>query len=238
MIRAMRYSLMALDILLLVCGLIMLISGSVIQARISANQVAHSIGTFSANSACIISIVFGIIMLFVSALGLYATVYDRQRVLVIYCAVMVLIFVVLFVTGVSGLAVKNSSAFNDKVEKIVKPMFTAITTMQQERDFYQEHFQCCGWNSFDDYSTENSTIMAPRSCCKLANVIQCHNETTIEQAKRELFRDGCEHKFFEIFREVFSVTCSILVTISLINLASIVLSLVMSHKIRTGYQYP
>ena len=229
--RCIKYTLIAVDLIILLSGIIMLIAGSVVQAQINSQKLSFSIGGFSLQAGSIICIIFGILIFIFSFMGLFASIKDSHRFLVLYSVVMSLILLIQFITGVTGLGVKNSSMFNNYVEDVFKKDFILNTTLPIERDFYQEKFKCCGWNGFEDYLI-NGTLQAPKSCC--FDQLNC---TENESDKKKIFSGSCGGKLIEALQVTINVACGILVTFSVFNFISILFSALLARQIRSGYQY-
>ena len=164
-------------------------------------------------------------------MGIYAAIKDNHLVLVVFGVFMSLIFLIQLITGITGLSVKNSSNYNTYVDNVFAKEFKHTTPLHEERDFYQKHFSCCGWQSPEDYRNSTTTeLEAPTSCC--ANMKTC-DSSKIEN----LFKVGCNVKLYDASRFVIETACTILVIFAFFNLVSIVLSFVLSRQIRVGYQY-
>jgi hypothetical protein len=162
--------------------------------------------------------------------GLYATLKDNYAFLFGYSGFMSIIFLVQFVTGVVALGVKDSSKFPDYVTHAFEPEFKVNSTNEAERDFYQEKFDCCGWNGPTDYYF-NDVLSAPLSCCKIKND-ECKGD------KLNLLKTTtCNYKLMDASRGVIGVVGGVLLSFSIINFFSILLSVFMARKIRSGYQY-
>ena len=155
-------------------------------------------------------------------LGIFATSKDSHTLLVLYGSMMSLIFLIQLITGAVGLSVRNSSNFNKYVENVFKDQFNTEENRTEERDFYQRQFQCCGWQSPLEYNVTK----IPDSCC-------ANKPCTTQNS----FGDGCRLKLTDASRFVIETACSILVTFSLFNLISIILSFILARQIRNGYQY-
>ena len=143
---------------------------------------------------------------------------------------MSIIFLIQLITGIIGLSVRNSANFNTYVENVFKHEFVMDSTTPGERDFYQRNFACCGWQSLSDYMNSTTNVLnAPKSCCAK---IGCDTSK-----REELFQNGCNLKLIDASRLVIETACSILVTFSLINLISIIVSFVLARQIKNGYNY-
>ena len=249
--KVVKYSLLTLNVLIFCSGLIMLIAGSIVQHKINRESLSRTIGGYSTQSGSIICILFGIFIVLLAVLGIYSTVKDHFRFLIGYGVILSLVFVVQIVTGVTGLTVKNSAKFNDYVENVFAKEFrlNATAVQQVERDKFQTLFQCCGWQSVNDYRYLNETIIAPKSCC-------IRKPETIKQAKKnkkavrqvqvakcdtsnpdDLYKKSCNMKITDATRHIIEVACAILVIFAVLNLSSISLSFLLSKQIKSGYQY-
>ena len=147
---------------------------------------------------------------------------------------MSIVFIIQFITGIVGLSVKNDGSFPANVASIFKPSFAPNKEIF-ETNFFQQHFKCCGWNSYTDYSNGGvNNYSIPTSCCSASNC----TEATINQNPSQLvFAIGCQDILVQTFSKVIEGACGILVAMSLINLISILLSIVLARYIKSGYQF-
>ena len=248
--KILKYALLTVDVIILLSGLIMLIAGSgtttrmfnlinlpllivfifkVGQGTINNDKLSHTIGGYSTQAGTIICILFGLAIMGFGVVGIFATTKDNHALLVFYGSVMSLIFLIQIITGITGLSVRNSANFNSYVDNVFAAEFKINSTMSTERDFYQENFKCCGWKSFNDYLSNEDKLQIPSSCCI--------DKTCDTTTGKNVFSNGCNVKLYDASRFVIETACSILVTFSLINLVSIILSFILSRQIRIGYQY-
>lgn len=234
--KAIKYSLIVINVIIFISGLVMLIGGSVVQGQINSQNLSRTIGGYSTQAGSIICIIFGLFVLMFSVLGLYATIKDHYRFLFIYTGFMSFIFVIQFITGVVGLSVKNSSKFNDYVSQVLKDDFKAnITeTRAQERDEFQRVFECCGWQKYDDYRLDDNTWHVPKSCCLDKSEDKCKEN---DETGKMYYGRGCNLVITDVFRRVIESACAILLVFSFVNLVSIILSIMLGRNIKNGYQY-
>jgi len=233
--RMLKFALITTDAIIFLSGLIMLIGGSVVQAQINRDQLAHKVGGYSTQAGSIICILFGITVLLMSLFGLYATFKDHHRFLIVYCIIMGLVFLIQFITGIVGLSVKNSEDFNANVAHIVEPLFE-FAHNNSETNFYQKHFKCCGWDNYSSFIDGGDSILkVPASCCKEPST--CDPSTITATEENLLWGTGCKAILLVQFRKVIEGACGILVSMSIITLISIALSIILARQIKTGYQY-
>jgi len=233
--KAIKYGLIAINVIILLSGLIMLISGSVVQGQINSQFMSKTINGYSTQAGSIICIIFGILIMLMSSFGLYSTVKDQHRFLFLYSGIMSLVFIIQFITGVTGLGVKNSSKFDTYVKDEMEHVFNTSSNLNKitidERDKLQEMFKCCGWSNFKDYKSE-----VPSSCCIDKSTEKC-TANDIDNHLKNYREDGCATKITFAFSMIIETACGILVTFSLFNLISIVLSILLARSIKSGYQY-
>jgi hypothetical protein len=248
--KVVKYSLLTLNVLIFCSGLIMLVAGSIVQHKINRESLSRTVGGYSTQSGSIICILFGIFIILLALLGIYSTLKDHFRFLIGYGIILSVVFVVQIVTGVTGLTVKNSSKFNDYVENVFAGEFKLNVTKvrEAERDKFQSLFQCCGWQSINDYRYPNNTIIAPKSCCVRKPEVKAKKNKKAAIQKRQaatcdtsnpadLYKKSCNMKITDATRHVIEVACTILVVFAVLNLSSISLSFLLSKQIKSGYQY-
>ena len=232
-----KRTLVALNVIIFVSGLIMLIAGSAVQSQINERNLSRTIAGYSTSSGSLVCIVFGLAILVLSVIGLYATLKDSPSILVGYSVFLFLVFLIQMFTGIAGLSVKASSKFSTFVEQAFVADFSWNVTSAQrrQRDEFQRNFECCGWKGArDSYMLPNNTLDAPSSCCSgtLPRDPPCDPSNA-----SELFKDSCNIKLIDVSRSIIDAMCSILVTFSILNVVSVVASCVMARMIRISYQY-
>jgi hypothetical protein len=146
---------------------------------------------------------------------------------------MSLVFVIQFITGIVGLSVKNDGSYPANVANALEPSFARKNDTPATTNFYQRHFKCCGWNNYKDY-IKNSVII-PESCCKIANCNIIAANGTVNESL--INTDGCKDNLVTTIKQVIEGACGILVTMSIFNLISISLSILLARQIKSGYQY-
>lgn len=168
-IKSAKYALLLLNIIVCLSGLVMLITGSVVQGEINANKMSRTIGGYSTSAGriysisflfvlylfiyihvlsklfklqgSVICIIFGIAVLLLGGFGFYSTLKDRYAFLYAYAIIMFIAFLVQFITGVVALAVKGSSNFDKYVANVLEPELSYNSTSPEERDLYQKSFK-------------------------------------------------------------------------------------------------
>lgn len=233
--KAVKYTLIAINMVIFLSGLVMLIGGSIVQSQINQQNLAHTIDGYSTQAGSVICIIFGIVVLLMSLFGLFSTIKDHYRFLFFFSAFMSFVFVIQFITGAVGLGVKNSGKFNDYISDLLKNDFNINSTLTQrkEGDEFQAQFKCCAWTSFrDDYIDANGTLNVPKSCC--INQASC---TTADSTGHQYYDKSCNLPIIDAFRSIIGTACTILLLFSFVNLAGIVLSIILGRSIKTGYQY-
>ena len=228
MTKFIKYSLIVIDVIIFLSGLIMTISGCVIQAQNNSELLIKSIGVYSMQSGSIICIIFGLIIVTLSIFSIFSGFKDHYRFLNYFAIALFVIFVIQFITGVTGLSVRNSSDFDSMLEEIFALEMKINSTNIKERDPYQVIFQCCGWKDVNDYRLTNGTLEAPKSCCKNQTICNTSNSS-------ELFTVSCESKIKSAFQAFIQVACAILYAAFFIFF-SILLSCFLSQQVKVGYQ--
>lgn len=238
--KCLRYSLIFLQVLAFIFGLIMVIAGSVIQSKITTNSLARTVGGYSLTAGAVICIIFGLFVLAMSLFGLYATINDHHRFLVIYAGFMSVVFVIQFITGITGLSVYHSAKFNTYIEDVFEAEFKPNATVaDNESNNYQSNLHCCGWEDFNSWkvnTTGSAFFDIPKSCCK--NETDCDLTNPDEATwKSKIYSVGCKSKIMPLVKDIIEVVCGILVAFSVFNFIGIITSVVISNKLRTGYQF-
>jgi hypothetical protein len=148
---------------------------------------------------------------------------------------MSLVFVIQFITGIVGLSVKNDGSYPTNVAEMFEPSFAKKNDTPATTNFYQSHFKCCGWNDYKDYI--NNKVIIPNSCCKIANCNITAVNANITNNESLINTKGCKDDLVTTIKQVIEGACGILVTMSIFNLMSISLSILLARQIKSGYRY-
>lgn len=168
--------------------------------------------------------------------GLYAAIKDHQRFLIFYSGVMSIVFLIQFITGIVGLSVKNDPKYSQYVAEALQKSFAPVPSAIGK--FYEKKFECCGYKSFEDYK-QAGNYSVPPSCCKTSgcDIANINGNLPNATSKDLIFEVGCKASLENNIRKVIEGACGILVTMSIFNLISIVLSVTLSRQIKDGYQF-
>lgn len=100
----------------------------------------------------------GIIMISLSILAVFLIKpYEKPLLVVIYSAVLFVIFLLFFLLGVIGLAMNGNGEFSDQIKDNMNYVGSRYDFTNQYRhetrkmDWAQQKFKCCGINSFADW---------------------------------------------------------------------------------------
>jgi len=230
----MKYALMGLHVIALIFGLIMLIAGSVTQSRIDNQQMARTVGGYSTQAGSIICIIFGLVVIVMSFFGMWATMKNNRRALIFYIVVMCIVFVIQFITGVTGLSTMHSTKFHNTVEDMFKAQFNVNTTNSTlESDFYQEKLHCCGWASWKDWEDlSKEDLGVPKTC--FMDESKYKNSTNADTIAANVWQTGCHEKLISAVETIIEVACGVLVAFSLFNFVGIVMAAMWAKKLHAG----
>jgi hypothetical protein len=253
--RTIKYALLFVNACVFVTGLVMLISGSIVQHKINTENLSRTIGGYATSSGSIICIVVGILVLGLGSLGIVASLRDDFKFMLVFGAGMTLICLLQLIAGVVGLSIKNSANFNQYVANVFDKEFKTNSTQKAERDQLQRLFMCCGWQSYHDYGVRsNYKELIPYSCCrhpskeiktKAFDKITKKVVYTLKQEAgkcdvanvTQIFTAGCNMKLTDATRTVIASSCTILVIFSLFSALSVVLTVLLAKNLRTSQGY-
>ncbi|CAF0794650.1 unnamed protein product [Brachionus calyciflorus] len=218
-LKALKYSVMALNVLIFLCGIALLTISSSIQKQINTTRLADTIGGYSMPAGSILAIIISILFLILGIAGIYAAFKERYKFLIAYSASMAFIFLIQIITGSIAVSVRNNPKFPQMIRDKYMSDFSANSTNEAKRDHLQEYFKCCGWNSINDYITLDTLIKVPTSCCKDKTTCNVNDLTN-------LFDIPCKDPIILYVRHYIETIGISLIVFGCVNFATIVVTAV------------
>jgi hypothetical protein len=214
---------------------------------------------FSVQAASIAFIVIGSALILFSILGVLVTRLDQRALVGVHIIGLLLAFVALTVLGVWGLLITyNGTLEATTKEEIINSMenFHDLNTESvefREVEWLQKRFQCCGFNSSDEWSSRNFTdsvdiplndklIMdfksrnqslyaVPDSCC-----VEFHRTCGAQYPLIEKIQQrGCFEPFYGFLSKDMKIICGIACALALLSLISIAFLTFVCLSLRGDY---
>ncbi|MBN3291930.1 CD63 protein, partial [Polypterus senegalus] len=145
-----------------ICGLILIIIGIVVQVQLNKTLV---ISNAASSGAPVVLIVIGGVIFLVSFFGCCGAWKENHCMITMFAILLTLVFIVEIAAVIAGYV------FKDKVKPVLNISFQEMIReysqskeIQQNVDFLQSSFQCCGGNGSSDWRNATSSNI-PVSCC-------------------------------------------------------------------------
>ncbi|XP_071041930.1 CD63 antigen-like [Parasteatoda tepidariorum] len=215
--KLIRYALIAINIIFVICGIGMITVG----ALGTRQDMTHFLG-IKYISAPIICILVGCIIFVVAFFGCFGAL-KYNHVMVLVFALLVFVIIVLEIAG--GIC---AYSYRVKTEAFLKKsMEESLSRNHNDTlkiwDALQSHLECCGTNGPADYRKHNFTV--PRSCCKTS----ASNATCVEA---DAFQDGCYLKVSEVFSRHVIAIFAVAIGFAIVELLIFMSSLLLAHEIK------
>ncbi|XP_070497135.1 CD63 antigen [Chironomus tepperi] len=192
-----KYTLFIFNFFFVITGIIILSVGLTVQG------IYHGYSEFLSSqflSLPVFLIVIGSIIFFVAFFGCYGAWRSNYCMILTFCGLLTIIFILELAAGITGYILKNStsSLITDTLQPTMKDYINNEKPhISVAWDDIQSRFGCCGLQNYQDWVTEIKGI--PLSCCEIPhgilNSFTCSNETTT------LHEIGCVASFGSFVQE-------------------------------------
>ena len=243
------------NLVLCLVGLALVIIGSLFLTLFSHD---FHVARFSVQAAAIAFIVIGSALAVFSALGVLVTRLEQRLLVLVHIIGLFLAFVALATLGIWGLVITyNGSLEAQTKSEIVSSMdkyheSNTDSVDVKEIDWLQKKFNCCGFNSSEDWSTLNftenvesdisdkefefrsrnqSTYDVPDSCC--LNITKgCGLQFPMLESIKQT---GCFEPFYAFLSKDMKIICGIACALSTLSLISIAFLVYVCLSLKADY---
>ncbi|XP_040214248.1 CD63 antigen-like [Rana temporaria] len=176
-------------------GVALICLGASVQMKLSDISVVI---TEASSGAPLVLAIVGMIIFFLSGFGAVAVIKENATLLKIFTGIMLLVFAVEIIVGISAYAYKDMLQ-RDVLQRFMKLLdrYGKDRPVTRGVDGVQQQFQCCGARNFTDWFKVNTTSSGvssgsvPSSCCKTVQ-LKC-GENAGERSDR-IYTQGCVMK--------------------------------------------
>ncbi|KAM8711864.1 hypothetical protein ACLKA7_012381 [Drosophila subpalustris] len=177
--RLLRYILCVINLVYAINGCLLIWYGTWLLDTIAEEPNAVDHGEKLAASLCIL---LGTVIVLTSIFGTVGLVKQCRKMLISYAVLLLLLLVIQFIMFSSSFAASRD-ALPESLRQAFEELWDTQYRSNSTLNSYEEWLHCCGRNSPEDYLNLDREL--PSSCCLDRD---CRNP-------RNLFMDGCEHKF-------------------------------------------
>ncbi|XP_064540399.1 CD63 antigen [Drosophila montana] len=171
-----KYVLFVFNILFVICGILLIIFGSLMVSEIKDFSSVDQ--TFTANSVAIIILILGCVIFLVSFLGCCGAIRENACGLTTYSIIMLGLFfcqiALIIYVWINHVQIRES------LDKVVQTIWEQRKTDGLLMDTLQKSLKCCGLHKFSDYG-----VTYPASCCDTPTNGTC-SLTSV------MFKPGCK----------------------------------------------
>jgi len=239
--KCIKYLLFAFNLVFLITGLALIITGCVIQGVYS--NYLDFLGDSFFNTPVLL-VVVGCIIFFVTFFGCCGAIKEHHCMTLSFSVFLALILVIELGAGIA------SYAFREQVGKIIEHNMEkglknygieGYKGVTETWNIVQHELKCCGAQEYLDW--ENTTFAletnsVPDSCC-LSDVEGCGTGILAmpeDQVPKIIYTSGCLSKFKGVIESNVAALGGVGVGIAVIQFAGIIFACVLAATIRKGYE--
>jgi len=234
--------LLTLTGLSLVCGLVLVVVGSIVLADYN---IYLDFVTGSHIQSAVFILVMGVITTIVAAIGLCATLKRHYCLMVLFLSVMVSILFIEVIASIAAFASisnkgQRDAGMRDQLKESIDKYSNDDHSMSAW-DLLQTELDCCGLNTVDDWGKfEKKEKHLPRSCC--GDLPVTIGDKKVEKCRRtseSLHMIGCEEAFGVAVENNLYILAVLGMLVAVVQLGLVVASGYLVNKWRVpGHCYP
>ncbi|BHF61513.1 hypothetical protein AAHC03_0189 [Spirometra sp. Aus1] len=182
---------------------------------------------------CIGLTILGIIPVFLAICGCWGALRFNRCCLGLYFTFLLFVFAAEIATGIAGVVYKQQ--VRDGIMQYLKAAVDAYQPNDGQKltalDLIQVTFQCCGYESSNDYLKKLQSV--PQSCCAYGDCVAIGANLSSDLP-------GCKHRAIDIESRTL-IICAVIIALALIQLVGLVFSMILccaakDRHSRTHYQ--
>ncbi|CAD7015436.1 23 kDa integral membrane protein [Ceratitis capitata] len=213
-----KYILFIFNILFVVCGILLIIFGSILVSHIQ--QVGSVAQTLESNSVPIAILVLGCVIFIISFLGCCGAIREDTCCTMTYSVFMLILFLAQIALVV--LVWTQRTKFLNSMDKVVNTIWKQHNTDQKVMDALQLTFNCCGLNGSTDYTFNLESV--PNSCCG-PNAISCNMLEATSKA-------GCEQAFNSFWDKSINIVRYAGLGVAAVELVAFIFACCLANQVR------
>lgn len=231
--KCVKYLLFGFNLIFFLAGLGLIIAGALVATEF--NQYFDFFGGGFSAAAILLIVVGGIIFLigFFGCCGAYK---ENYCMVMVFAVLLGLIFILEIAAGITAYVLR------DKADKFVEDSLNKAMVnyglegkkgVTESWDRAQDEFQCCGVNTYTDWSGKGSIGVGnvPFSCCSIASV----NCTTTPTASNT-WKKGCVDAFVDWVKDNIYIIAGVGIGLAFVQILGIILAVCLARSIKKEYE--
>ncbi|XP_013098720.1 23 kDa integral membrane protein-like [Stomoxys calcitrans] len=213
-----KYVLFIFNILFVICGILLIIFGSIMLSSIG--DIKDVVSTYESHSVPIAVLVLGCIIFVISFLGCCGAIRENSCCTMTYSVIMFLLFLCQLALVII-IWVKRQDILN-AMNYSIKTIWDQRQSDRSLMDGLELSLKCCGYNGPTDYTGES----VPKSCCG-ASATNC----SIVEA---LLRPGCLKAFDRVWTKNFDIIRYAGLGVAGIELVAFIFACCLANQVRNN----
>ncbi|KAM7343630.1 tetraspanin 42Ed [Cochliomyia hominivorax] len=215
-----KYVLFIFNILFVVCGILLIVFGSLMVANIG--DISNLPQSIEANSVPIAILVLGCIIFIIAFLGCCGAIREDSCCTMTYSVIMLVLFMCQLALIVYVWMQRDK--FLQSMDKMISTVWEQRHTDQKVMDTLQLTFNCCGKNAFTDYSLAGEDI--PLSCCGI-NATSC-------SVVSAMTRPGCSRAFGKFWEKNIDIIRYAGLGVAGVELVAFIFACCLANQVRNN----
>ncbi|XP_011176670.1 CD63 antigen [Zeugodacus cucurbitae] len=192
--NTIKYVLFAFNLIFMITGIILIAVGVGVASVFYGYQVLLAGNFFSIPTFLI---VIGVFVILISFFGCWGALKENYCLTLIFAILLGLIFILELAAGISGYVLRSDAS--DLLNKSLQGALKEYSEVDEKNsytmiwDYVQTTFDCCGVNSYADWSQFNGSL--PLSCCVIPTGVVGTYSCTNKTESSRLHGKGCLTEF-------------------------------------------
>lgn len=229
-----KYTLFLFNFFFVITGIIILCVGLTVQG------IYHSYSDFLDHqffTLPVFLIVIGSIIFFVAFFGCYGAMRENYCMILTFCGLLTIIFILELSAGITGYILKSSTS--DLIMSTLKPTMIDYVNPDKKHitvgwDNIQQNFACCGLdNGYEDW--QKAINGTPLTCCTIGvgviDSFTCNNNT------ESLHQNGCVKSFGEFIQTHAKVLGLVGILLAVVQLFGLLFACLIARRIKKHQGY-
>ncbi len=222
-----KYLLFIFNFLFALGGLAILICG--ILLRVAISDVKAPNFEIPTSMPITVLIIVGAVIFIIAFFGCCGAIRESHCMIVTFAVLLLTLLVIQVAVAVYAFIQFKGDDSKGKIENVVHDMIKTYYVDKSHQDAVnamQSFAQCCGYNSYRDYTDDaNGNGSIPYSCCNFNEGKTC----TVDQIQ---FNEGCKGKVYTLYKKFSNGLAGLAIGIAVIELIGIIFSFCLANSIR------